>query len=374
MAENLDQNDSSHNGPMMPAAPRESASAVQGLGGSAATDAPLPPPPTFGRQMAQLIIIPAVIAIAAIGMVALFGTLAGDTDSPKDLLTRLKQSSGIGGKLVAGAQDPRYKDRCQAAYNIATMIPGVTDPAERKALSDELTQVLRDHVHPTDVELQKFLIIALGQLGQEGGLEVLLGYASSSDRKVREAVIGGVLIWTTHDLEAARRGLPALTKMLADTAETVRTQAAASVWKLARPADAHVIQALHEAMASTGWDEGDGLTDDARREFVRRNFTNTRWSAALSLAALNDERGVLFVADTLLNREALAKISGSITSDQDQPMSTREQDQVLASTLSFVSASKMTDKRIWDRIRKIAADDPNPSVRQAASQLLRSQE
>ncbi len=357
---------------MMPAGPGESASMVQGQGGAASGE-PLPPPPSFGKQMAQLVIIPAVIAIVAIGLVALFGTLAGDTDSPKDLLTRLKQSSGMGGKLVAGAQDPRYKDRCLAAYNIATMIPGIADPAERRALSDELVQVLRDHVHPADVELQKFLVIALGQLGQEGGLDMVLHFAGSTDREVRQAVIGGVLNWSSRDLEAARRGLPALTKMLADTAEPVRTQAAISMWKLARPTDTEVIQALREAMASTGWDEGEGLSESARREFTRRNYTNTRWNAAIALAALNEEQGVLFVVDTLLNRQALVKLNGSVLTDRDEPMSADEQDRVLASTLSLVST--MTDKRIWERVKQIAENtSENPSVRQAASQLLRSRE
>ena len=356
----------------MPAAPAEAASMVQGLGGVAGEA--LPPPPSFGKQMAQLVIIPAVIAIVAIGLVALFGTLAGDTDSPQDLLKRLRQSSGMGGKLVADAQDPRYKDRCLAAYNIATMIPGITDPAERKALSDELIQVLRNHVEPGDVEIQQFLVMALGQLGEEGGLPVVLSYATSPDRKVREAVIGGVLIWSLRAPEAARQGLPALTKMLSDSAELVRTQAAASVWKLATPGDTQVIQALHEAMASTGWDEGDGLTEAARRDFVRRNFTRTRWNAAMSLAALGDEQGIVFVADTLLNRDALAKISGSITSERDEPMSEPEQDRVLASALGFVSVSKIADKRIWERVKQIAQDDKNPSVRQAASLMLRTRE
>lgn len=335
-------------GPVMPPA-QAGASAVQGL--AAPDSAPLPPP-SYGRQIAQLVLIPAAIVIACLAAAAIFGGLVGQPDNIEDQLSRLRQTGGM------------YKDRCLAAYNVATMIPAVK-PAERKELSDDLIKILETSIHEDDGQLQYFVILALGRLGQEGGLEPALKRAESKHEMVRVAVIGTLLYWSQIDMDQARRGLGALTKMLADPREPVRSQAAAAMSKLARPTDADAIVALHEAMASTGLDYREG-TDNPNDP--PRQFTHARWNAAVALAVLGDEKGAAFVADILLNRDELAKLHGDITGRDAATLSPAEQDKVIARVLQ--QAAGMKDPRIWQRIKAMATDDPSMVIRKAASQLL----
>ena len=306
--------------------------------------------------MAQLVIIPAVIAIIAIGVFALFGSLAASPDSLDDQLARLRQSSGMGGNLIAGTQDPRYKDRCVAAYHIAGMIESIQEPAERKKLSDELLNILNERVHADDAALLTYMVMAMGRLAESNAFPAVVAHADSRHSQVRQGVVGAILNWSDKDMDTARSALPVVTRLLNDTHEPVRTQAAAAMWKLARPGDDEAITGLRGAMGSFGRDP-DG-----------RDFTRTRWHAAISLAALGDDEGVAFVADTLLNREALAKISADVTGKTDQPMTAEEQERVIAMTLHYVLSMK--DERIWKRIQSLADSDPSVNVRKAATQLL----
>lgn len=320
----------------------------------------LPPPPNFGKQMAQLVIIPAVIALIAIGLFAVFGSIAAAPDSMSDQLNRLRQSSGMGGNLIGGAQDPRYKDRCHAANHIAEMIATMEDPAERRRLSDELIKILSERVHPDEAELMTFMVMALGRLAQPGGLEAVMQHGGSNHARVREGVVGAVMNWSVADLEAARAALPMMTKLLADPNEPVRTQAAAAMWNLTKAGDTEAIAALREAMASFGRDP-DG-----------RDFAVTRRHAAMALAALGDEEAIVIVADTLLNRAALAEMSADVTGKTDTRMNAGEQERVIAMTLHFIA--RMKDPRIWERVKELADKDPSVNVRKAASQLLQERE
>ena len=330
---------------------------------SAASPAPVPlePPPTFGRQMAQLVIIPAVIAIIAIALFWLFGSLAATPDSLSDQLTRLKQSSGYGGNLIAGAQDPRYKDRCQAAFQIATLIEKIEADSERQSLSKELVTILKERVHEDDQELQYFMVMAIGRLAQPGGFEAVTARADSKHAQIRIGVVGAILSWADRDLTTARGALPLIAKLLTDSHEQVRTLAAAAAWRVLTPEDSLetslLVQPLREAMASVGVDPNG------------RNFQATVTHAAIALASMGDEQGSSHVANVLLNREALAKQRADSTNQSDALMNANEQDHVIASTLHYVS--KMKDERIWNKVKELAANDPSISIRKAAVQLIK---
>lgn len=343
----------------MPAGPMASASMVQSGGGGSVP--PLGPPPTFGRQMAQLVIIPAVIAMIAIALFWLFGSIAATPDSLSDQLTRLKQSSGYGGNLIAGAQDPRYKDRCQAAFQIATLIEKIKDDKERQSLSNELVTILKERVHEDDQELQYFMVMAIGRLAQPGGFEAVTTRAESKHVQIRIGVVGAILSWAERDLATARGAQPLLAKLLVDSHEQVRTLAAAAAWRVLTTEDSletsQLTGPLKEAMASVGVDPNG------------RNFQATVTHAAIALASMGDEQGSSHVVNVLLNREALAKQRADSTNQSDALMNANEQDHVIASTLHYVG--KMKDERVWSKVKELAENDPSMSIRKAAVQLIK---
>lgn len=311
-------------------------------------------PPTFGREMLQLVLIPAAIVVVCIGLALLFGWLAGAKDTIDNHLLKLRQSGGAG-HLPFGLQDPRYKDRGLAAHTIATMIRSgqVSDPAEQQHLSAALTDILQHNVADHEVLLQAYLLIAVGCLGQQDALPVLFQGLQSPHAQVRHGAILALLSWP--DVSAARsEAVPALQQRLADTDPAVRATAAAALGKLASPGDAQVIAALRQAM---------GPVDLALRE--------SRWNAAVALARLGDADGSRFVATVLLDRAALAQLPAAETGpDTQKTMPPGTVDRVMLATLK--AADTMTDPAIWDKITQIADHDPSLPVRQEAYRLLQA--
>lgn len=306
--------------------------------------------PSVGLQVLQLVVIPAVIVVACIGLAAMFGMLAGAKDNIDTHLLKLRQSSGAG-KLALGLQDPRYKDRGLAAYNIATMIPRIETIEEKQRINDALLQILNDQVAPNEWMLRSYLLMALGQLGQAGGLEAIMQEMSSPYPQVRQGAIGGVLSWP--DIEAAREALHPLLALLADDEPAVRTTASAAVGRLARAEDQNVVRLLRDAMESSI-----GL---AMRE--------VRWNAAVALAKLGDAGGSRMVANVLLDRPALSQMpAGESGQSVDQKLSVQMQDRIMLSAMASLGST--SDPTIWDKIEQIADSDPNRVVRNAAKQLV----
>ena len=309
-----------------------------------------PTPPRVGLQVAQLVVIPAVIVVACIIMAVLFGMLAGAKDSIDTHLLKLRQSSGSG-KLAMGLQDPRYKDRGLAAYNIATMIPKIEDPQERLRISTELIEILDEHTADHEQLLQSYLLLAIGQLGQSGGLETIVKWLKADHPQVRQGAIGAILSWP--DRQAAKSTLSALRNCLTDQVPMVRVAVAAAIGQLAEPGDAQTITVLRDAMESS----------------VGLEMREAKWNAAVSLARLGDTGGSRFVASLLLDRQALGQMPADETGPGTQEkMADRMADRVMLATLA--SATDMNDQTIWDKITQIADNDPSRPVRNAAKQLL----
>lgn len=308
----------------------------------------LPPPPNFGLQMAQLVIIPLVIVAVAVGISMLFGKLASVEESTANLVHKLEQSSGSG-RIVAGVQDPRYKDRWLAAFNIAARIPQLKTDRERLELSKDLVRILDNNVGDDEGLLQLYLLPAIGQLGQPGGLEAIRGKLTAKDPRVQQGAIRGILSWPDH--EAARVAVPALVEASKSSDPAVQLEAAAALGSLATPEQRFVITALNDLMDRTA-----------------TQSQEAHWNTAVALACLGDDRGSQYVADVLLSRDSLAQIR--LEANPDAPVSTLQgmsraaQDRVILSTLA--SADRMNAAVVWDTITRLADDDPSLSVRKAA--------
>lgn len=345
-------------GPMMPASRGEAGSAVQGKVGSESAGEQVASP-SFGRQVAQLVVIPAGIAIASVLVFLMFGFFAAEPDNIEDHLARLKESSGYGRELPGGMQDPRYKDRWLAAMNVARLIETIDEPERREAISDQLVGILNKNVAPEEDLLIHYLLIAIGRLGQPDAFEELTDRLTAERPQVRSGAVNGILSWPDDQRAQARLAVPALARLMDDRYDLVRANAARALWKLAEPGDAGVAEALREAMGGAG------------RDPDNNTFRQSRWQAAIALAALGDQQASQFVVDTLLNREALSQMPADDSpTGGPRNMTDDQQEQVMAFTLVLVP--KMESESVWEHVAWLSRNDPSVVIRKAAIKLLES--
>ena len=235
-----------------------------------------------------------------------------------------------------------------AAYNIATMIPAIKDPAERKRISNELVDILDHNLSAdsdTDDKLYVYVLSAVGQLGQKEGLEAIVKRLTMSGSRpmVKQGAIRGLLSWPRD--EEAKQHAKSLLPLLADQDLNVSSMAAAALGQLGDGKDAATIAALKDAMTAAA-----------------EKSRDLRWNAASSLARLGD----------LLNRTALAKmeVDGAGSTPQipaGTTLPTNLQDQVILSALA--ASVTMNDPVVWAQIEKLRTDDPSLPVRTAASMV-----
>lgn len=323
-------------------------------------------PPGMGKQVAQLIVIPAVIVIGVILIGVLLGVVAGSARDVDSLLSQLRADSGFQ-KTEYGLQDSKYKKRMTDAFELAMLISEMEDEQQRTYVGDELAKILSENVHEDEVEVRSYLLMAIGQLKQPSGLDVLKANLDSPHARVKVKAAQGLMAWIgdgpgSEDRRVvARETIPKLRDMLlfsdgstsGNVDADVRNFAAWALGTIADESDETTRNLLAQAMQ-----DGVGSTQEAQ------------WAAATALAKLNDDRGVRFVLALLLDREALSQIPlkqpGNPASGQ--PLDNDAQTRVMLLTLSHVP--QMDDKRIWERVRELAAQDTNSAVKNAANRLL----
>lgn len=300
------------------------------------------PPPTFARQVAQLVLIPALIVIAAVAIIYPIARIASSRESVAHLTAVLARSGGVS------------NDRWQAAYRLAMLIPTLADDRERRDLSAELSRILHRTPIEADGMLHRFLIVCVARLAQPDSLETVLAYADAPATQVRYGVAQSLRQW--HDPAAARAALPALIGLLADDEAEISGVAASAIGLFAGPDDIAARTALRGQL------ERD---EPGRREAV--------WDAAIALARLGDAEGAAMVADLLLDREALSRLpSAARGSAGASHLPVEQQDRIILATLT--AAIGMTDDGVWTKIRRLAEQDPNRRVQAAARQLVYDRE
>lgn len=304
--------------------------------------------PGFGRQMAQLIVIPAVIALGCVVVALLFAYLTGRPDTVETQLLQLRQTSGLG-RLPMGLQDPRYKDRGRAAASLAQSIRTLDDPDKRADISAQLADILSHDVGEQESTLRAYLLLALAQLGQPEALGLIVEHLDDPQPTAAIAAVRALLEYP--DREAARSAIGPLRRAAGRSDANLRALVAAALGAMAVADDEQTKVVLREMMTSTG---------AADRE--------ARWNAAAALARLGDEQGTRVMAHLLLSREALARLGGpGDPSAISKPGQTRI---ILASLGTLAIATDVIDPQVWASVRLLASDDPDITVRKQARQLL----
>src|SRR5947207_1456120 len=325
-------------------------------------------PPSV-KLIVRLFVIPLFIVAAAVGVMFLIGLMAGREPSFDEAIARLKNPGG--GRTADYLIGPGAKQRYLDAKALTDRMKSGMSAEERIRLSDELIDLLDNHVQADEGEVQHFVLLALGRVWQgasadsseaaasrEKVIQTLMRYASAPNVATRKAAILATVYLAGQP--ESRRVIPMLVEKLNDAKEDldVRIAAATALGPLASPEDRNAIDALQAATRDT---------NPENAELV--------WSASLSLAQLNQPD----VADTilkLLSRDELSKVQYfDRETDPKNPsfrtLSEQEQQRILINTM--LGAHELQVPAVEEKLMDLTEHDPSPRVRAAGMQILSGQ-
>ena len=303
---------------------------------------------SVGRQVAQLVIIPAGIVLAAIAIIYPIAQMATAGETISDQIAILQRSGGI------------ENDRWHAAWRLATLIARLDEHDKRRSVLNRDLINLMERADPGEEgRIHRFVLLSIGRLRQPGQLEFIEGHVNSKFFRVRHAVVVSIRQWGNEKypgtIEEARGAMDTLLHLLKDKSAEIRGLAASALGVYAKPADPGVLKALQRAMDSTS----------GNREAT--------WDIAIARAKLGDSMGSAVVTDLLLDRKALARLPAEVggsggSGGLGHTLEPAQQDRIIIYTLS--AAPAMTDPQVWAKIRHLSEKDPNRRVRTGARQKL----
>lgn len=261
------------------------------------------------RSFLGLFIVPLLVVLLCVAIFIGFGWIAYDRQSTRDYL----------GDLESGWK-PR---RVQAAYELSKIL--VSDPRALDKEPGAKAQVRRLFEEADDPEMRRYLALVLGRTGDREALPLLTAAVDDEDDRTR---IYALLALGLLGDAGAREPLA---KALTDEDPGIRKTAAFALGEIRDPS---TIPLLLPRL------------DDA--------VTDVRWNAALSLARLGSDAGVP-VLETMVDRRLLAQVP-DITPDQQEAA-------MLDAIRALAAVSGSAHKDLFERLAK---DDPNLKVRQAA--------
>lgn len=333
------------------------------------SETPLIEPPSV-KLIVRLFLIPLVIVGIAVGVMFLIGRMAGVEPTFEEAIARLKNPGGA--RTADWLIGPGAKERYLDAKTLTDkMKSGLSEP-ERIKLTDELVDLLDNHVQSYEGEVQHFVLLALGRVWQKDAhaastddaegiasrsrvAAALLRYAAADQVPTKKAAVLATVYLAGYDETKALT--PMLIEKVANGKEDldVRIAAATALGPLGASENQPVIDALH-----VGLSEG----NPENVELV--------WSSALSLAQLNQAD----VADTilkLLSRDELSKMQYyDRESDPRFPkfrnLTEEEQQRILINTM--IGSQKLKVQSVQDQLKRIRDTDPSQRVRAEGIELL----
>jgi HEAT repeat protein len=254
-----------------------------------------PPPPDAAEPMtpkllARLFVVPLLIVVMIVGcsvaVVLLFGWISSSRqESIEKLVARIE--AGAGDKIMSVAMLPKDREVWQAAMELAGRLQS-EDPAQLggespASIAARLGAVLEKtrKIEQTQMgqEMQRFLLTALGGLGQPESVSLLIAFARDESQpvEVRQDAVAALILMKEEP--AARQAWPELAGLLESPQPILRLYTTMAIGALAQRGDETAIQALRRAYYSED------------RE--------VQWNAALALAKLGDEQVSPLLADML---------------------------------------------------------------------------
>ena len=274
-------------------------------------------PTGAGRLVVRFFLLPLLVVGTAVGIFLVFSLMTFERRSPRDYLAEVRGGS-------AGR-------RWQAAFELSRRIGSMKPGPERDAIA---TQSLRlfETLSPSreeDVRVRRYLVLALGKLGDKSAVPVLLKATKDPDPETRLDSI-----WALGML-GDPRAVDAVLEASHSEDSGVRKMAAYVAGKLGDPRVVPRLEVLLE----------DRVPD-------------VRWNSAIALATLGDGTGIA-VLRSMIDRETLAR-QASLSADQAET----------AMVNALKALAILRDEGTLPLLEKVAREDPNLRVRDAARRAI----
>lgn len=262
----------------------------------------------------QFIVVPMTIVAILVGFFVLGGVLFGGGDDAEDHLNRIRAGKG--------------RESWQAAYELSVLL--AKDEALRNdtALAEKVAKAFRDAAG-RDVQLRRYLALALGQMGNEVSTPVLVDALNDDDPETR-----GYAVWAlgaSRDTSVVGHLLP----LLEEEDAGIRKLTAYALGHLGVPRSIERLKPL--------------LHDSA---------ADVRWNTALALAQLGDATGAPVLRE-MLDRQRLQGVDGLSDAQRQEAMINAMKALVL-----------LRDPESRPVVERLAREDPDLKVRETAMKVL----
>jgi HEAT repeat protein len=266
-----------------------------------------------GSTVARFFLVPLLVVVTAVGIFFAFSFLTFEKRTPADYLQEVRGGSA--------------NRRWQAAFELSRSIGTIPAGPQREKLAAEALRVFQglSGRRPEDATVRRYLVLVLGKLGDPAAAPALLAAASDPDPETRLYAVWalGVL----HD----RGALGTVLEASQSEDAGMRKMAAYVLGQIADKGAVPRLQVLAEDRTA-----------------------DVRWNAAIALAQLHDRSG-LPVLRSMIDRGALAG-QAALSADQIET--------AMVSALKAFALLK--DAESLSAIEKVAREDPNLRVREAA--------
>jgi HEAT repeat protein len=280
------------------------------------------PRQTFPFLVLQFFIFPLAIVAVCVAVFVIFGLIAGESKGTRDYLTEVR----------TGGANRRW----QAAFELSKVLqagkdPALADPKFRKELLALFAETKND-----DPRVRRYLALALGRLGDQAAVPVLLDAAKDIGAEGHAA-----------DPETRVYALWAL-GAIGDPA------ALPELLERARDEDAGIRKTAIYALGAFG-------TTEARAALVAALLDATedvRWNAALALARRGDAEAAP-VLGQMMDRRHLETVPGLNVEQKEQA--------ILAAT---AATKALPAPELHEALKRLRESDPSLKVREAARKAL----
>lgn len=269
------------------------------------------------RLVVRFFLLPLLVVGTAVGIFLVFSLMTFERRSPRDYLAEVRGGS-------AGR-------RWQAAFELSRRIGSIKPGPERDVIAAESLRLFRtlSPEREEDVRVRRYLVLALGKLGDRSAVPAILDAARDPDPETRLYAV-----WSLGML-GDPRGFDAVLEASRAEDSGMRKMAAYVMGKL-----------------------GDRRAVDRLKVLLEDRVPDVRWNAAIALASLGDGSGIT-VLRSMVDRETLGR-QAQLSSDQAE-----------AAIVNALKAfALLRDEGSLPLLQKVAREDPNLRVRDAARRAI----